>query len=62
MKQVTVGQKVVGSLLVVVGVLGLIIPFLPGIILIIIGFAVFNGRNIGEAFDDIKKMFTRKRK
>lgn len=61
MKQVTVGQKVVGGLLVFVGVLGLIIPFLPGIILIIIGLAVFDGRNIGEAFDDIKKKIWRRK-
>jgi uncharacterized protein YqgC (DUF456 family) len=53
--ETTLQQRVFGILLIILGILGCFIPLMPGIILIIVGIAVWKGKDIGEAIDDIKR-------
>jgi uncharacterized protein YqgC (DUF456 family) len=53
--------KVGGVLLIILGVIGLVVPLMPGIILIIVGVAVLKGEDIGEAFGNLKKKIFGKR-
>jgi len=53
--ETTIQQKIVGILLIIAGIIGLVLPLMPGIILIIVGLAVWKGEDIGEAFDNIKR-------
>ena len=53
--------KVGGVLLIILGVIGLVIPLMPGIILIIVGVAVLKGESIGEAFGNLKRKIFGKR-
>jgi len=54
----TIGKKVAGVLLIILGIIGLALPFLQGIALIIAGAVLLKNRWLLEKIQILKKKFT----
>lgn len=55
-------KKIIGIILIAIGILGLFLPLLQGILLIIIGIALFENKSIKEAIVSFVDKIKRKRK
>jgi uncharacterized protein YqgC (DUF456 family) len=56
-KEVSIQQRLFGIFLIILGIIGCFVPIMPGIILILLGIAVWRGKSIDEAIDEIKGIF-----
>ena len=52
---VYVGGMIIGSILIIIGLAGLVLPIIPGIVLIIVGVVLFSGGSVGGMLHKFKK-------
>ena len=55
-------RKVLGIILIVIGIFGLFLPFLQGFLLIIIGIALYENKSVKRAISDFIEKFKKKKK